>query len=222
MARSAVMGMLAFHTLISVTLVTGFVPGAAIGLRFAAVSGHHSAGFVSCPPGLRRGAVPRASMPRRGESGTGWAAAQVRSARITPARMSAGGLETSIEGSVEAVADAGEERAILPKKNFLLVIWEFSRPHTIIGPHPRTLASNGGIRIPSCMLVWRHATKRNTICPPNPRPMNDDFLTAGSVLSIVSLHLFAASAPGLSTINLSALSVAMAWALACGALVPPH
>jgi len=78
-----------------------------------------------------------------------------------------------IEGSGSVGAEGGGEVAIQPKKNFLLVLWEFSRPHTIIG----------------------------------------------SVLSIVSLHLFAASAPGLSAINLSALSVAMAWALACGALI---
>ena len=55
----------------------------------------------------------------------------------------------------------------------MVVIWEFTRPHTIIG----------------------------------------------SVLSIVSLHLFAASAPGLSVLNLSALGTALLWALVSGALV---
>lgn len=166
MARSpAVLGLLLGPALLSaLQMVAGFVPGSAMGLGFAAVSGHERAGFVQHPPSLRRGAVPRAAMLRRGESGTGWAAAQFRGTRITPARMTAGGAEL-IEGSGSVGAEGGGEVAIQPKKNFLLVLWEFSRPHTIIGPLPMPLASHGGVRIPSCMLVWRHAIPRNSTLP---------------------------------------------------------
>ena len=50
------------------------------------------------------------------------------------------------------------------QKSWPRVVWEFSRPHTIVG----------------------------------------------SVLSVVSLHLFAATAPGMELLNLSALGVALA------------
>ncbi|EKX49196.1 hypothetical protein GUITHDRAFT_52966, partial [Guillardia theta CCMP2712] len=41
----------------------------------------------------------------------------------------------------------------------------------------------------------------------------------GSILSVVSLHLFALTAPGVSIINLSAFMVALTWSLVCASLV---
>jgi 4-hydroxybenzoate polyprenyltransferase len=58
-------------------------------------------------------------------------------------------------------------------KGWARIVWDFSRPHTIIG----------------------------------------------SVLSVVSLHFFAAMAPGAAVMNLSALGVALAWATVCAILV---
>jgi homogentisate phytyltransferase/homogentisate geranylgeranyltransferase len=74
---------------------------------------------------------------------------------------------------MDPVVEASSAASKGPRKNPMVVIWEFTRPHTIIG----------------------------------------------SILSIVSLHLFAASAPGLSVLNLSALGTALLWALVSGALV---
>jgi len=73
--------------------------------------------------------------------------------------------DIAMTGEVEAPARA--------PKNWALVLWEFSRPHTIVG----------------------------------------------SVLSVISLHLFAATAPGAAVMNLSALAVALAWAIVCAVLV---
>lgn len=71
-----------------------------------------------------------------------------------------------------AMTGKGEVPARAPK-NWALVLWEFSRPHTIVG----------------------------------------------SVLSVISLHLFAAAAPGAAVMNLSALAVSLAWAIVCAVLV---
>jgi len=79
-------------------------------------------------------------------------------------------------GSIAVKGDGntgGASARELPQKSWARIVWEFSRPHTIIG----------------------------------------------SVLSIVSLHLFAATAPGAAVINISALGVALAWALVCGVLI---
>jgi hypothetical protein len=87
--------------------------------------------------------------------------------------MSSGGADATAGGAMDPVVEASNAASKGPRKNPMVVIWEFTRPHTIIG----------------------------------------------SVLSIVSLHLFAASAPGLSVLNLSALGTALLWALVSGALV---
>eukprot|EP00802_Teleaulax_amphioxeia_P008868 Tamp_08879.p1 GENE.Tamp_08879~~Tamp_08879.p1 ORF type:complete len:530 (-),score=73.40 Tamp_08879:672-2027(-) len=78
-------------------------------------------------------------------------------------------------GSDDAAAPLGDAAGspAVVQKNWLQVLWDFSRPHTIVG----------------------------------------------SVLSVVSLHLFAATAPGATLLNLSALGVALAWAIVCAVLV---
>jgi len=77
----------------------------------------------------------------------------------------------SVVGTASEVDVAS--KLALPHKNFARVIWDFSRPHTIIG----------------------------------------------SVLSVISLHLFAITAPGTTMLNLSAFGVALAWAIVCAVLV---
>ena len=72
------------------------------------------------------------------------------------------------DGSLAGSGAAGGEDGAVPAdirahKSWFRVIWDFSRPHTIIG----------------------------------------------SVLSVLSLHLFAVMAPGAAAVNLSALFVAM-------------
>lgn len=59
------------------------------------------------------------------------------------------------------------------KKSFPRVVWDFTRPHTIVG----------------------------------------------SILSVISLHLFAATSPGLEVINLTALGISMVWSLVCACFV---
>jgi len=75
----------------------------------------------------------------------------------------------------EAAGAVGDDSTIVSKpcKNWAQVVWEFSRPHTIIG----------------------------------------------SVLSVISLHLFAATASGMQLMNLSALGIALSWAIACAVLI---
>ena len=82
------------------------------------------------------------------------------------------------DGSLAGSGAAGGEDGAVPAdirahKSWFRVIWDFSRPHTIIG----------------------------------------------SVLSVLSLHLFAVMAPGAAAVNLSALFVAMSWAVGCAIFI---
>lgn len=96
---------------------------------------------------------------------------EARSAFRVRTRMST--APDSAIASDSIAGNTGASARELPQKSWARIVWEFSRPHTIIG----------------------------------------------SVLSIVSLHLFAATAPGAAVINISALGVALAWALVCGVLI---
>jgi hypothetical protein len=71
-----------------------------------------------------------------------------------------------------AMTGEGKSSAPVPS-NWATVLWEFSRPHTIVG----------------------------------------------SVLSVISLHLFAATAPGVAVMNVSAFVMALTWAIVCAVLV---
>jgi len=83
-------------------------------------------------------------------------------------------MSVTSESVVGAVSEVGDvSKPALPYKNWAQIVWDFSRPHTIIG----------------------------------------------SVLSVISLHLFAITAPGTAMLNISALGVALAWAIACAVLV---
>eukprot|EP00960_Hanusia_phi_P052021 761195-Hanusia_phi.AAC.3 len=95
---------------------------------------------------------------------------------LTP-RMSSGVSNT---GSIPDFGES-ENKNVSPdlqkssptrKKSFLRVVWDFTRPHTIIG----------------------------------------------SILSVVSLHLFALTVPGLNAINLSNVMVALSWSLVSACL----
>jgi hypothetical protein len=93
---------------------------------------------------------------------------EARCRNVAQMSMSSG---SAIAGKGVNPATEGVSKALAPK-SWLQIVWEFSRPHTIIG----------------------------------------------SVLSVISLHVFAASAPG-AVINLTALGVALAWAIFCAVLI---